>query len=143
MQRVNADVDNVVIFEIEPYGFLFLSADLDGLQAGKFGNSVVNMRYIVARRKLAQYPDIQCLILGKALPDFILVVALKDLVVGEDFDFQVFINKAFMNGNLDGQELHIGLQFFENRAQPVKLLRVFRANISFVSCRFHFVQVPD
>ena len=143
MQRVNADVDNVVIFEIEPYGFLFLPADLDGLQAGKFGNAVVNMRHIVARRKLAQYPDIQGLILGKSLPDLVLVITLKNLVVSENFDFQVLINKALMNGDFEGQELHIGLQFFENRAKPVKLLRILRAYIGLVSCRFHFMQVPD
>jgi hypothetical protein len=67
VQRVDADVQDVVVFVIEAHGLLHLSADFDFLQSRKLADTVVDVRHKIAGLQFAQYPDVQGLVFGEAL----------------------------------------------------------------------------
>ena len=47
---MNAHIHNIVIGIDQFYGFLRFAFDLNFLQATKFSNSVIDVRYIIANR---------------------------------------------------------------------------------------------
>ena len=62
----------------------------------------------IARHQFAEHPHVQGLFLGEALPQFVLVVALEDLVVGQAGDLQIVVDKALGDRAFDRQPLHVG-----------------------------------
>jgi hypothetical protein len=77
-----------------------LSTDFNFLEACEFADSVVNMRNKVARRQLTEQSGVQGLFSGKTLFYFILVISLEYLVICQDSDFEIIVNKALVYGRL-------------------------------------------
>lgn len=74
---MDADIQDVVVLINQPHGFLHLAPDFYFLKPGKFTNAMVDVRHKIARNQFPQKARVQGLLLGKALPDFVLVIALK------------------------------------------------------------------
>ena len=84
------------------------------------------MGYIIAGLQFPQRAQGDRLAFIISLFDFILMVALKDLVIRITNNFQILINKSFMDGSGNGFELNTRFQIFKNGMQPLQLFWIFR-----------------
>ncbi len=69
--------------------------------------------------------------------------ALENLVIGEHRNFQVVVDKPFVDGCFNRQKLHFGFQFFKNSSQAIELLGIIRTDIGFITRCLVLVQLPD
>ena len=64
------------------------------------------------------------------------MITLKYLVIGITNNFQIFINKSFMNGSSDRVKMNFCFQVFKNAMQSFQLFWIFRKQIKFKSFCF-------
>ena len=64
------------------------------------------------------------------------MIPLEYLVIGVANHFQVFINKPFMNGSRDGNNINLCFQVCEDHVQPFQLFGVIGKQIDIVFFEF-------
>ena len=99
---MNADIEQVFIFVDQPDGLLFLAIVDDLFQPVKPPYTVINVGYEIARAKVVQVFQRQRLLGGIPLAEMEFMIAFKYLVVGVAGNFQVFVEKAFVQGEVEG-----------------------------------------
>lgn len=95
VKGLNADIQHIIVFVDESDGLLYLSSNLYFLESGKFSDTVVDMGDIITWLKFPQQPDIQGLFFGEASSEAKLMESLENLVVGQNHQTKLFVNKAF------------------------------------------------
>ena len=82
---------------------------------------MIDMRNKIARLQFTQCTEGKRLVFIIGLFDLVLMIALKDLVIGIANQLQIIINKSFMNGNGDRGKNNFCFKVCENAVQPFQL----------------------
>ena len=94
---MNADVKHILILINKADGFLFLPAVHDLFKPVETPHSMVDMRYEITRLKVVDLLKGQGFLAGISFPQVILLVALKDLVIGVEEELKVVVDEAFVD----------------------------------------------
>ena len=70
------------------------------------------------------------------------MISLKYLVIGIANDFQILINKSFMNGYRNGIKMNLCFQIFKNGMQSFQLFWIFSKKINLKFFRFPLLSDP-
>ena len=122
MQGVDAYIKNVPVSVNELDGLLFLAFHFDLLQSSKLSDSVVNMGDIVAHFEFVQLFEGDGLLLGVAVFQVELVVALKELVVCVERNTGIGIQKTGIEWTHQSAVRNFPFSFFKDIGQTLSLL---------------------
>ncbi len=105
VQAVDADVEDVVVAVLQADRFLHLSARIDCLQSTEHADAMVDVYHEVAGFQLRQLLQRERLrVLAETFLQPEAVVALEDLVVGVERQFQLTVDEAFVEVQHQGRE---------------------------------------
>ncbi len=101
------------------------------LQTAEHTHAMIDMGHVIAGLQFAQGTQGNGLAFIISLFDFILVITLKDFMIRITDDFQVLIDKSFMNRTGYRVKPDGRLQVFKNRMQSFELFWIFCKEIDF------------
>ena len=102
MERMDAHIQDVAPLVFEADGLLLLAPDVDLLQAAEFTDAVVDVHHKITRLQAHELLDGQrLLVLLEAVLEAEPMVALENLVVGVDGEFEALVHEtlAELGGN--------------------------------------------
>ena len=124
VQGVYRDKDDVAVEIHQLYHLLHGAVDLGAHQAAKLAYAVVFVHDVVAHLDRVELlkGEGQLAAAGAVALEAVLVEAVKDLMVGEYTQLQVVVDKALVQGLVDGGELDVVVAVVEDGAQALDLL---------------------
>ena len=141
MQRINADVQQIIVAENEPDGFLKAAVHFHFFQSGKTPHAIVNVCHVVAGLQRAQLPECHGFGLGKPFAGLVAVKPVENLVVGVAGYFDILIYETRAQGRRQQLEFDERVYFLKNRGQSFLLPYRVSGNHVHVAMREVVLQV--
>ena len=104
MERIDAHVQQIAISVADAHRFLLLSVDVEFLHAVKNPHTVVDVHHVVARAQVADFFEGNGRAFAFVFAQPVLVVALKNLVIGVYAELQLAVDKAFVQTRINGKK---------------------------------------
>ena len=130
MQRIDIHIQDIAVLVNDAHRFLQSAIGFDLLQAAVYAHAMIDMRDIISRLQFPQRAQGDRLILIIGLLYLVFMIALEYLVIGIANDFQIVIDKSFMNRSWNGRKMNDRLQIFKNGMQSFQLLGIFGKKVN-------------
>src|SRR6185369_2610072 len=117
MQGIYVDIKDVIVLINDANSFLEFSIGLNFLQPTVHTHSMIDVRYVVAGLQFTKSAERYGFTFIVCLPDVILMITLKYFVIGITNDFQILINKSFMNGGSNGIKIYFRFQLIKDAVE--------------------------
>ena len=104
MERIDAHVQQIAIAVADAHGLLLLSVDVEFLHAVKNPHTMVDVHHVVARAQVADFFKSNGRPFAFVFTQPVLVVALKNLVIGVHAELQLPVDEAFVQTGINGEK---------------------------------------
>src|SRR5690606_6246505 len=121
MQGMDTEIEQVVVAEHQPDGFLFVAIHFLFLKASELRDSVIDVCDKISGLQGLQFTERHRFCLGESLSGTVAMEPFKDLVVGVTSDLQYRVDETLAKGEIPWPDLEFGTEFLEDSLQSIQL----------------------